>query len=305
MQDLSPDLCSFYDYILQDKDDKIPINNKIACNEKEDENLIDETGKRKKINDILSDKDVKISNVLENIMEDVNIFDRIYQEEQDKIENEEVKIEAQENISKKELKYIYFQQSKENEKIKEKENTPKPIIKNRIYPIEMIDKIEKDYNNILIENIKKETKETDLYPLDTYKKNNELKIPLLLEQEKDIQFQSLKEKMLIKEIKNNNTEEVFSTFIIDKPNQEPGSKDQIYMYAGTFKGKIIKVLLNNKKTQNNTNTNDNISEIFDSKEDCINSIDIFENIIVTGHQNGSILFWEDNKILDKKKNIFS
>ena len=302
LQELSPDLCSFYDYILQDKDDKIPIN-KIVSNEKEDENLIDETGKRKKINDILSDKDVKISDVLENIMEDVNIFDKIYQEEQDKIENEEVKIKAQENISKKELKYIYFQQSKENEKIKEKENTPKPIIKNRIYPIEMIDKIEKDYNNILIENIKKEKKETDLYPLDTYKKNNELKIPLLLEQEKDIQFQSLKEKMLIKEIKNNNTEEVFSTFIIDKPNQEPGNKAQIYMYAGTFKGKIIKVLLNNRKTQNNTNTNDNISEIFDSKEDCINSIDIFENIMVTGHQNGSILFWEDNKIFDKKKNI--
>ena len=296
LQDLNPDICTFYDIALQNKkDNNININNDFK-----DENLIDEDGKRRKIHDILSDNNLQISEVLENIMEDVNIFDKIYQEEQDKIQNEEIKIEVEENTSKNELKYMLLQQLKENEKIKEdKPKTSEENKQNRIYPIEMVNKIEKDYNNILVEKIKNETKNTDLYPLDTYKKNNDLKIQLISENEKDLQFQSLKEVMLIKE-KTNTVEEkdLFCTFIVDKPNQEPGSIEPIFMYVGTNMGKIVKILLNNKKNQNN------IREIFDSKENGINCIDIFENSMVTGHQNGTILFWEDNKIFDKTKNSY-
>ena len=298
LQDISPDLCSFYDIEYEKEKDK---NNNIInnFNEIRDENLIDEEGKRKKINDILSDHNVKISEVLENIMEDVNIFDKIYQEEQNKIENENIKIEVSSDINKKELKYLYFHQSKENEKLK----NAKPISETeRIYPIEIINKIENDYNNESIEKIKNETKNTDLYPLDTYKKNHELEVQLLLENLKDLQFQSLKEKILIKE-KTNMVEEkdIFSVLTIDKPNQEPGSIEPRYMYVGTNMGKIIKMLLNNRKAQNN---NESIREIFDSKEDGVNCIDIFENYMVTGHQNGSIVYWEDNKIFDKTQNIY-
>ena len=298
LQDLSPDICTFYDITLQNKkDNNININNDLK-----EENLIDEDGKRKKINDILSGNNVKISEVLENIMEDVNIFDKIYQEEQEKIENEDINIEVEQNTSKNELKYILFQQLKENEKSKINKPKDKSLNQNRIYPIEMVNKIEKDYNNILVEKIKSETKNTDLYPLDTYKKNNDLEIQLISEHSKDLQFQSLKEKMLIKE-KTNLVEEkdVFSTFIVDKPNEEPGSIEQIFMYVGTSKGKVVKILLNNRKNQFDK---ESIREEFDSKEDGINCIDIFENSMVTGHQNGSIVFWEENKIFFKTKNAY-
>ena len=220
-------------------------------------------------------------------MEEVNIFDKIYQEEEQYKINEEIKNDVKNNIG--ENKLIDFQQENENEK---SINT---------YPIDIINKIEKDYNNILVEKIKKETKETDLYPLDTYKKNNELRIKLLLEHEKKIQFQSLKEKVSITEKANMKGEkDIFSTFIIDKINQEPGSFEPRFMYVGTNMGKIIKILLNNR---NNQNDSESIREIFDSKEDGINSIDIFENYMVTGHKNGSIVFWEYNKIFDKTNNI--
>ena len=307
LQELSPDLCSFYDIILQDKDNKNIINNINDTNKINDDNLIDIEGKRKKINEVLSDNNVKISEVLENIMEDVNIFDKIYQEEKDKIENEEIKIDVEKDISNSQLKYMYFQQVKEKEKIKLKNNQiiPEKEVKNRIDPIEMIDKIENDYNNKIVKAKVEKTKVKDLYPLDTYKKNNELKVPLLLEDKKNSQFEKLKEIMLIKEITNSNIPEpneddIFSTFIIDKPYQEPGNFESIFIYVGTNKGKIVKLLLNNRKSKNN---NDIIREEFDTKEDRINSIDIYENYMITGHQNGSILFWNNKMIFDKTQNI--
>ena len=294
LNNLNTDLCLFDDIILEDKNK----NTAIYDNSKND-NLIDEEGKRKKINDILSDKNVKISEVLQDIMEDVNIFDKIYQEEQNKIENEGINIDVNEDIPKNELKYFFVQQAKENEKLK----LNKPIEfkqKEKVYPIEIIDKIEKDYNNILIEKIKKETKDIDLYPLDTYKQNNVVKFQLLSENEKNLQFQSLKERILIKEKSNMKEEkDIFCTFTVDKPNQEPGSIEPRFIYVGTNMGKIIKILLNNRQSQS---TSESIREVFDSKEDGINFIDIFENYMVTAHQNGSILFWEDNKIFDKAFN---
>ena len=50
-------------------------------------------------------------------MEDVNIFDKIFQEEQNKIENENIKIEISKQNMKNELKHSYLKQSKENEKL--------------------------------------------------------------------------------------------------------------------------------------------------------------------------------------------
>ena len=293
LQDLDPELCSIYDIKMEKEKNKNIIKNTI--DENNDVNLIDEDGKKKMINDILSDKNMQISEVLENIMEDVNIFDKIYQEEQNKIENEKIQIKISKTMTKNELKYLYFQQSKENEKSKIiKDNSKK------LYPLEMINKIENDYNKESVEKIKNETDFNDLYPLDTYKKNHELKVQLLLENVKDDQFQSLKEKMIIRENDNTEKKDIVNVLVVDNPYQEPGDPNPIYIYAGTEMGKIAKILLNNKKFQNTQDNNESsIIEMLESKEDGINCIDIYENNMVTGHQNGSILFWEDNKINDK------
>ena len=108
--------------------------------------------------------------------------------------------------------------------------------------------------------------------------------------------------MLIKE-KTNIIEEqdIFSTFTIDKPSQEPGNIEPRFIYVGTNMGRIIKILINNRQSQNTTKS---IREIFDSQEDSVNCIDIFENFMITGHHNGNILFWENNKIFCKTQNTY-
>ena len=271
LEDLSPEL-SLYDIEIEDsrnKNKKREENHKL----KEDDKI------SRKFSELLQDKKKsKISEILENIMEDVNIFDVLSQEEQIKIDDK--------NLLDKES---YSQDKKEIDNEKD----------GYLTPIEMVNKIETDYNKKLVEKIKSETERDELYPLDTYKKNNELKIQLLSEQEKELQFQALKEMMLIKENEDSKEEkDIFNIIIVDKPNQEPGSIDPRYMYIGTNKGKIIKLLINNR----NTLINKEFIEIFESNNECINCIDIFENYMVTGHNEGSILFWENDKIYDKTKN---
>ena len=93
-----------------------------------------------------------------------------------------------------------------------------------------------------------------------------------------------------------NGKDFFNFITVDKPYQEPGSIEPRYIYVGSKNGKIVKLLLNNR------NKNEEIVEIFESKEEGINCIDVCENYMVTGHQSGAILFWENNKIYDKAKN---
>jgi len=257
LEDLSPEL-SFYNIEL--KDSKREENNKIK-----NENKISH-----KFNELLQDKSSNISEVLENIMEDINVFDVLSQDGQNK--------------------NIYNEIKSHNKREKED-----------LTPLEIINKLETDYNNILIQKIKSETDISELYPLDTYKKNNELRVQLLSEKEKNIQFEEMKKIMQIKEIENKTKEknifENFSVLTVDKPFQEPGSIEPRYIYACTNKGRIKKLLLNNI----NSNKNNENNETFDSNGECINCIDIYENYMVTGHQNGSIIFWENDKIFQKNK----
>ena len=257
LEDLSPEL-SFYNIEL--KDSKREENNKIK-----NENKISH-----KFNELLQDKSSNISEVLENIMEDINVFDVLSQDGQNKNTYNEIKSHNK----------------------REKED---------LTPLEIINKLETDYNNILIQKIKSETDISELYPLDTYKKNNELRVQLLSEKEKNIQFEEMKKIMQIKEIENKTKEknifENFSVLTVDKPFQEPGSIEPRYIYACTNKGRIKKILLNNI----NSNKNNENNETFDSNGECINCIDIYENYMVTGHQNGSIIFWENDKIFQKNK----
>lgn len=266
LEDLSPEL-SFSDIEVNENKNK---NNKNI--EKENNNSIDEEEISKKFNNIIAGKkNLKISEFLEDIMEEVNVFENLFEDEQKKLD-----AQKREQISNNNLKLK-----------EEKRNQEKEIKK--LSPIEMINKIENDYNNILIQKIKSETETTELYPLDTYKKNNELKVQIILEQKKESQFQILKNQM-------SNSKDFFNFITVDKPYQEPGSIEPRYIYVGSKNGKIVKLLLNNR------NKNEEIVEIFESKEEGINCIDVCENYMVTGHQSGAILFWENNKIYDKAKN---
>ena len=276
IDDLSPEL-SFYNIELGNSKNKI-------LKKEENNNLRNNNNDKlqKKIIDAFRDKNnLKISEILENIMEDVNIFDTLSEEEQNKSK-------------------INNKQNKENNNIKEQkeEKNNKKILT----PIEMVEKIETEYNNSLVEKIKSKSDMDDLYPLDKYKKNNELKVSLLSEQEKILQFQTIKEMLLIKDPENTSEEkDIFTVFTIDKPNQEPGNFEPRYMYIGTNKGKIIKILINNK---NNSNKDDEFVKILDENDEGINCIDIFENYMVTGHHEGSIIFWNNNKIFDRTRNIY-
>ena len=276
LEDICPEL-SFSDIEVKEtknKNDKNIENQN--NNSKNDEEI------SKKFNNIISGKkNLTISEFLEDIMKEVNVFDILLEDEQSKLN-----VQNREQILNNDIKLK-----------EEKRNQEKEI--KILSPIEMINKIENDYNNILVQKIKSETETTELYPLDTYKKNNELKVQIISEQKKETQFFSLKQKMLIKEEQNTiGDSDIFNVFTIDKQYQEPGSIEPRYIYAGTKKGFIVKVLLNNR---NNTKPED-IREVFDSEEGCINCIDIFENYMVTGHQNSSILFWENNKKFSKTKN---
>ena len=276
LEDICPDI-SFSDIEVKEEKNK---NNKNIENQNNNSKN-DEEISRKFSNLIAGKKNLKISEFLEDIMKEVNVFDILLEDEQNKLNGQKREQILNNDIKLKE----------------EKRNQEKEI--KILSPLEMINKIENDYNNILIQKIKSETEATELYPLDTYKKNNELKVKIISAQEKKDQFSLLKQKMLIKEEENTiGDSDIFNVFTIDKQYQEPGSIDPRYIYAGTKKGFIVKVLLNNR---NNTKPED-IREIFNSEEGCINCIDIFENYMVTGHQNGSILFWENNKKYYKSKN---
>ena len=274
LEDLSPEF-SLYDIEVQDSKNK-------TSKKEENHKLKEENRIIHKFNELLQDKkNCKISEILENIMEDVNVFDVLSQEGQNK-PNEKNKNNPIDKINIKNEKEIR----------EEKEEN--------LTPINIVNKIETEYNNALVEKIKTETDISTLYPLDKYKKNHELKVQLLSEQEKDLQFQALKGIMLVKENENNTIEDkdIFNVLTVDKPYQEPGSIEPRYLYVGTNKGKIVKLLLNNRNSLNN----EKFMEIFESNGKCINCIDIFENYMATGHIDGSILFWENNKIYDGTKN---
>ena len=114
LEDLSPEL-SFYNIEL--KDSKREENNKIK-----NENKISH-----KFNELLQDKSSNISEVLNNIMEDINVFDVLSKEEQNNDKN------------KNKHNEIKSHHKKENDK----------EIKKDLSPIEMINKIETDYNNTI------------------------------------------------------------------------------------------------------------------------------------------------------------
>jgi hypothetical protein len=273
---------SFHDIEMQNQNLKKENNDEIK---EESLTSFDEKKTKEKFNNIFAEKKSNISEILNNMMEEVNIFDVLLNPENSNNQN------IKEENNEKKINIEEYKEDKKDEKEKIK-----------LKPIEMVDKIENEYNKLLVEKIKSETPLSELYPLDTFKKNNELTVELLSEQEKNFQFQILKENMSIKELENNTEEkDIFTYFTADKINQEPGSFEPRYIYAGTNKGKIVKIKLNNKNTLKDVENFDTCS----LKDEGITCIDVYDKYMVTGHQKGLISFWENCKSYDSTRNISS
>ena len=126
-------------------------------------------------------------------------------------------------------------------------------------------------------NEKQNEKEIDFneyYPLEIYKSKNELNIDILKTTNKDL---------LYKTIENIQINDKLNCFSLDKSSS--------IIYSGSSLGNIYIFELSNGK----------IIEKINTKESEIMSINIYNNFIVTGHKNGVILIFQDNKLIDTIK----
>ena len=159
-------------------------------------------------------------------------------------------------------------------------------------PIDMITIGEKVYE-LSKKNLKKE--KVDLFPLTTYKNKHQLNIEILKENNKQPQYNFLKSYIVLKE-KSSQEEEIPTFVFVDNPNFDPESKSLRFIYVATSKGRVLKSQFHCQKKEEMK------QEIISSPE-CenigITCMDIFENYMITGHENGLILIWENNEILDK------
>ena len=126
-------------------------------------------------------------------------------------------------------------------------------------------------------NEKKNEKEIDFndyYPLEVYKSKNELNIDILKQNNKNLLYKSIDTIQL---------NDKLNCFSLDKSSS--------IIYSGSSLGNIYIFEI----------SNGNIIETINTKESEIMSINIYNNFIVTGHKNGVILIFHDNKLIDTIK----
>ena len=161
-------------------------------------------------------------------------------------------------------------------------------------PLDMLTIGEKVYELI---NKKDNSKEIiDLSPLNTYKKNNTINVQLF----KYInmagqynQFIQNAKSSLDDYISKEQKEEVPTSIIIDNRDY----KTNCSIWFGTNKAKLIRIPICIKPSKECQGM------VIDSEEAGITSMDIFENFLIMGHTDGTIQIWEDQKIIDKIKDI--
>ena len=263
-------------------EDNKNLNSNNVENENEGETKNEENFARpsKLINDIFDFNKITQGNKGE-INQNYNIIQKNKNDNNNEITNLfNISFDNEKELDKKKEEII-CEKIKENEKDKkiiiekeeEKEKDQKDILKVEYYPIDIIEEAEKFYN---LSNESKEDLKEDLYPLTTYKMKNDLSIEF-------IKYKEIK-------IKSEIIDSITTIGIDEKKN----------IYLCTRNGKIIK--------------KDEKDEIIlcDEKYDrSITCIDISENNVVTGDENGNIVIWinnEMNQILtdlnDKKKILF-
>ena len=167
----------------------------------------------------------------------------------------------------KEEEYKQTKENDKNEKNDEEKEKIKDALKEEYYPIDVIEEAEKYYN------LSNESNE-DLFPLNTYQINNGLCIDFL-------QFQTPK-----------------ITTTLPGEITTIGSDHDNNLYICTNVGKIIKIGKDKEKEKE--------SEILIQSEkynESITCIDIVDQLIITGDENGNIAIWINNSFNQVLSNI--
>ena len=160
-------------------------------------------------------------------------------------------------------------------------------------PIDMLTIGEKVYE--LINKKDNSSEVVDLWPLNTYKKNNNnINVQLFRQINMDRQcnqFIQNSKSILSDYISLEQEEEVPTTIIIDNRDYRTNCS----VWFGTNKAKLIRIPICIKPSKECQGL------VLSLGEAGITCIDIFENILILGHVDGTIQIMEEQKVLDKIK----
>ena len=163
-------------------------------------------------------------------------------------------------------------------------------------PIDMLTVGEKVYELI---NKKDNSKEKmDLWPLNTYKKNINIYVNLFKYINMERQYNQFIKNNISKlndYISSEQIEEVPTTMIIDNKDY----KTNCSVWFGTNKAKLIRIPICSKPSKECQGM------VIDLEEAGITCMDIFENFLIMGHIDGTIQIMEEQKVIDKIKDIKS
>ena len=212
-------------------------------------------------------------------------------EEPEKSENEKSEIKTEKN-NKKILNL--FLPNDSNKKSMDNLQFTEHILNQVKSPIDMINIGEKVYE---LQNKKdNSTEEVDNSPLTTFNKNNLINVQLYKYMNmagQTNQFLQDGKTSLDEYTSPSQKEEVPTTMILDNRDD----KTNCSVWFATNKATLIKIPICPKPSK------DCQGLIIDTQEAGITTIDIFENYSITGHVDGSIQILEDQKMIEKIKDV--
>ena len=175
-------------------------------------------------------------------------------------------------------KYIYINFQDEEKKVNMKEEEKEKQYLNYLFqknkkPLSFFNLYESKFK-LQSQNINK--KKSDLFPLKTYLKKNKIKINL---------FSQIENSSLTNLILNKQEKEKINCFCLQNINQVN------FLYGGSNKGFVYKYDINNNKEIGKFNT----------KEGDVLCIEVYEDFIVTGHQNGAIHILNKGNVIETIK----
>jgi len=270
-----------------------------------------------------SDYEIEIEEVEENELEkeekeskDMNDiivkYDDIFGEDDIPMDDDEITEQPETKIDLSDIDL--FDNELEDDELEELDLTPSSNNKNQILtkkdsdkyqytdhilnqvksPLDMITIGEKIYELL---NIKDNSNEiNDISPLDSFKRNNEINIKLFKEINMKAQYnQFIKDGgVKLKDfISNEEKEEIPTAMVVDNRDY----KTNCSIWFGTNKGKLLRIPNCSKPSKECQGM------ILDTEETGISTLDVFENSLITGHFDGTIQILEDQKIIDKIKDI--
>ena len=217
------------------------------------------------------------------------------QEEEEEEEKEEEEKEEKEKTDTNENNNIISAKNELSKK-RSKDNLEftEHILNQVKSPIDMIKIGEKVYE---LKNKKDNSIEViDNSPLTTFNKNNKINIQLLKYTNmtgQTNQFLQDGKIHLLDYTSPDQKEEIPTSMVLDNRND----KTNCSMWFGTNKATLIKIPICSKPSK------DCQGMIIGTEEVGISSVDVFENYSITGHVDGSIQILEDQKMIDKIKEI--